>query len=86
MTHPMRVLRVAYVPDNRSGGMSRTMYATGDELAARGHEIEYWFSDKIEVSCRVQFSRFAEGAGMWWKSTSRLPLHTPGTGMRFLPL
>jgi glycosyltransferase involved in cell wall biosynthesis len=35
------------------------MYATGDELAARGHEIEYWFSDKIEVSCRVQFSRFA---------------------------
>jgi glycosyltransferase involved in cell wall biosynthesis len=35
------------------------MYGTGDALAARGHEIEYWFSEDIEVRWRVQLSRFA---------------------------
>lgn len=40
----LRVLRVARVPDDRIGGMSRTMYATGDCLAARGHRIEYVFA------------------------------------------
>lgn len=59
MKLPLRVLRVADVTDNRSGGMSRTMYATGDELARRGHLVEYRFCEHLAVSCRPQFRRFA---------------------------
>jgi glycosyltransferase involved in cell wall biosynthesis len=42
----MRLLRVAYVANDRAGGMSRTLYCTGDELVRRGHEVEYWFADR----------------------------------------
>lgn len=59
MISPLRVLRVADVTDNRSGGMSRTMYATGDELARRGHHVEYRFCEHLGVNCRPQFRRFA---------------------------
>lgn len=59
MISPLRVLRVADVTDNRSGGMSRTIYATGDELARRGHHVQYRFYEYLAVRCRPQFRRFA---------------------------
>ena len=34
----MRILRVADVPDVRTGGMQRGMYGTGDVLRAQGQE------------------------------------------------
>ncbi|HET6576058.1 MAG TPA: hypothetical protein VFG68_20825, partial [Fimbriiglobus sp.] len=43
----MRVLRVADVPDNRTGGMSRAMYLAGDALARLGHTVEYAFADHL---------------------------------------
>ena len=43
----LRVLRVADIPDNRTGGMSRTMYCTGDELAQMGHQVEYLFHESF---------------------------------------
>lgn len=54
----MHVLRIADVPDNRFGGMSRTMYGTGDVLAARGHQIEYLLGDAFRGSGPVQLRRF----------------------------
>ena len=35
----MRILRVADIPNNRTGGMSRTMYCTGEVLAAEGQMV-----------------------------------------------
>jgi glycosyltransferase involved in cell wall biosynthesis len=58
MNPSLRVLRVADVTNNRSGGMSRTMHSTGDELIRRGHQVEYLFCEDLNVSCRPQFRRF----------------------------
>jgi glycosyltransferase involved in cell wall biosynthesis len=58
MNPPLRVLRIADVTNNRSGGMSRTMHSTGDELIRRGHQVEYLFCEDLNVSCRPQFRRF----------------------------
>jgi glycosyltransferase involved in cell wall biosynthesis len=41
----MRILRIANIPNNRTGGMSRTMYCTGDVLEAMGHHVDYLFSE-----------------------------------------
>src|SRR5262245_15020637 len=38
---PVRILRIANVPDNRTGGMSRAMHFTGDEMRRRGHEVSF---------------------------------------------
>jgi glycosyltransferase involved in cell wall biosynthesis len=43
MEHPIRLLRIASVTDNRRGGMSRTMYCTGDHLQEMGFEVHYAF-------------------------------------------
>ena len=37
----MRILRIANVANNRTGGMSRAMYCTGNEMVALGHEVDY---------------------------------------------
>jgi hypothetical protein len=58
MNPSLRVLRIADVTNNRSGGMSRTMHSTGDELIRRGHQVEYLFCEDLNVSCRPQFRRF----------------------------
>lgn len=47
MDKKLRILRVANVPNNRIGGMSRFMYLTGDELKNNGHEIDYIFSEDL---------------------------------------
>jgi len=43
----LKILRVANVPDNRTGGVARVMYETGDRLAAMGHQVDYLFSSAI---------------------------------------
>jgi glycosyltransferase involved in cell wall biosynthesis len=55
---PLRILRVADVPDNRHGGMSRTMYCTGDCLTARGHHVDYLFHDSFHWKIPVQIQRY----------------------------
>lgn len=46
----MRILRIAYVSNNRTGGMSRTMYCTGDILNAKGHQVDYLFAESFQAT------------------------------------
>lgn len=54
----MNILRIADVPDNRTGGMSRTMYCTGDVLVAEGHTVDYLFSGNLRTAGPVALRRF----------------------------
>ena len=54
----MRILRVADVSDNRTGGMTRAMYGTGDILAASGHQVDYAFSDQFRTGIPAALRRF----------------------------
>jgi glycosyltransferase involved in cell wall biosynthesis len=54
----VRILRIADVPDNRTGGMTRAMYGGGDVLAAMGHQVDYLFSENIHPRSRVIPARF----------------------------
>ena len=49
----MKILRTANIPDNRTGGMSRAMYSTGDVLTAMGNQIDYLFSESLQVNSSV---------------------------------
>lgn len=62
----MRILRVADVADNRTGGMSRAMYFTGDALRERGHTVDYLFSERMPSRAPAKLRRFA------------VPLQIPG--------
>ena len=55
---PLRILRIAQVLRNRSGGMSRTMFLTGDELERRGHTVDYWFEENLPMRLPPQLWRF----------------------------
>lgn len=54
----MKILRVANIPDNRTGGMSRVMYSTGDHLIKMGHHVDYLFSEQIEINIPNYLNRF----------------------------
>jgi len=56
----MRILRIANVPDNRSGGMSRTMHATADELRRMGHEVDQIFSAAFHSFGPKQIHRYSD--------------------------
>lgn len=62
----LRVLRAADVPNNRTGGMSRTMHCTGDELMRRGHKIDYIFHEDFAWSIPRQLQRYARA----WEASS----------------
>lgn len=64
----MKILRVAQVARNRTGGMSRTLFLTGDELERRGHSVDYWFEEDLQVTLPPQLWRFATP----WKIRRRL--------------
>jgi glycosyltransferase involved in cell wall biosynthesis len=49
----MQILRISNVPNNRTGGMSRAMYCTGDALIFMGHQIDYLFSEHLQVTSSV---------------------------------
>lgn len=54
----MRILRIADVPDNRVGGMSRAMYGTGDVLASAGHQVDYLFAGSLQTPWAATLRRF----------------------------
>jgi len=58
MDHSLRVLRVADVFDNRHGGMSRTMYCTGDCLEGAGHQVDYLFHEAFRWRIPRQLQRY----------------------------
>ncbi len=58
MVRSLRVLRVADVPDNRHGGMSRTMYCTGDCLERTGHQVDYLFHEAFGWRIPRQLQRY----------------------------
>ena len=55
----MRILRVADIPDNRTGGMSRFMHATSDEMRAMGHEVDLGVHRSDPSDVRGPLRRFA---------------------------
>lgn len=54
----LRILRVADVVDNRHGGMSRTMYCTGDCLRQAGHQVDYLFHEAFRWRIPRQLQRY----------------------------
>jgi glycosyltransferase involved in cell wall biosynthesis len=54
----MRILRIADIVNNRTGGMSRTMYLTGDEMIRLGHEVDYAFTETLQTSGPAKLRRF----------------------------
>jgi glycosyltransferase involved in cell wall biosynthesis len=61
----VKILRIADIPNNRTGGMSRVIYCGGDALAAMGHQVDYALGDQMHVGCLASLRRFA------------IPLHVP---------
>lgn len=55
---PMRILRVADVPNNRIGGASRAMHSTGSVLAQRGHQVDFLFSEDLTAPGPATLRRF----------------------------
>ncbi len=43
----MRILRVADISDNRTGGMARYIHFVSDELRAAGHTVDHVFADGL---------------------------------------
>lgn len=58
MSENFAILRIANIANNRTGGMSRTMHLTGDELIRRGHVVEYGFCDEIQARGNHRLHRF----------------------------
>ena len=58
MSDYFSILRIANIANNRTGGMSRAMYLTGDELERMGHEVEYVFSNDIQARGDRRLHRF----------------------------
>jgi len=58
MSKPIKILRVANVIDNRHGGMSRTMYVTGDYLGEMGFEVSYLFSEQFRWKLHNGLKRY----------------------------
>jgi glycosyltransferase involved in cell wall biosynthesis len=57
---PIRILRIASVKNDRRGGMSRTMYLTGDCLAEEGFEVSYAFAEHFRWPFNGGWSRFSQ--------------------------
>src|SRR5688500_15109862 len=53
----VRILKVADVPDNRTGGMSRAMYGAGDALVKMGHTVDYAFNASLDVRLPLRMRR-----------------------------
>jgi len=54
----MRILRIANIPNNRTGGMSRTMYCTGDLMMVMGHQVDYLFNEHFSSHSPDFLQRF----------------------------
>ena len=54
----MNVLRLADIPNNRTGGMSRYMQFVADEIRAAGHRVEMVFADELSAGLAPRLRRF----------------------------
>ena len=54
----MKILRVADVANNRTGGMSRVMYGSGDAMIRDGHQVDYQFGADLGAVSPPQLRRF----------------------------
>jgi glycosyltransferase involved in cell wall biosynthesis len=54
----MRILRIADVNDNLSGGMTRVMHLTTDPLVAAGHQVVTLFRDDLNRRTPARLRRF----------------------------
>lgn len=54
----MRILRIADVSDNRTGGMARLMHYMSDELRAAGHIVDLAFNADLVVAAPGKLRRF----------------------------
>lgn len=45
----MHVVMAANVPNDRRGGVSRSLHALGDEIESRGHRVTYALADVLDV-------------------------------------
>ena len=50
MTRPLKILRIADIPDNRTGGMSRYIHFVSDELLAAGHTVDHVFAQDLRAN------------------------------------
>ncbi|MSU31666.1 MAG: glycosyltransferase [Pedosphaera sp.] len=69
---PLKILRVAQVQRNRIGGMSRTLFLTGDALEALGHSVDYWFEEDLKVALPPQLWRFVAPWKLWRRLAAEL--------------
>jgi glycosyltransferase involved in cell wall biosynthesis len=46
----MKIIKIADVMNNRTGGMSRTMYCTGDHMIQSGHVVDYIFKEDFTTA------------------------------------
>jgi len=53
----MRILRIADIPNSRTGGMSRAIYSTGDMLTTMGHQVEYLVREHLPVAGSASLRR-----------------------------
>ena len=54
----MKILRIADVADNRTGGMTRVMYGSGDALVRLGHKVDYVYGPALGHVSSAKFRRF----------------------------
>ena len=54
----MKILRVADIPDSRTGGMARAMRFSGEAMERAGHRIDYLFRDGIGPAPVERLRRF----------------------------
>ncbi len=54
----MRILRIADVPGDPTGGMSRVMRFTGDVMTQRGHQVDYLWAANLGTSPLPKLRRF----------------------------
>lgn len=54
----MKILRIADVADNRTGGMSRVIHGSGDAMIRAGHRVDYLFSSDLGHVSSPRLRRF----------------------------
>jgi glycosyltransferase involved in cell wall biosynthesis len=84
-----RLLRIANVADNRTGGMSRTMHLTSDHLREAGFEVRHLFADAFRWPRPGGWARFFDPlqagclvrrAAREWGSCDLVEAHEPLAG------
>jgi glycosyltransferase involved in cell wall biosynthesis len=70
----VRILRIADVTNNRTGGMSRYIHSVTDRLRATGHQVDLLLAEDLETSIRGRLRRFVtpgRAARLAWSRIQR---------------